>query len=132
LSFVLGLVWVIDPAQLRGGVSAMIYVPAGVFLGGVAFLVSWFASRTKADAAAALEKIKGGALGGLAGYVGTVDSLAASTMPGAGAIMSPFGKLTIRGEIWDFVSEDSVRVGDAVEVVRINGLKVHVRPVRPS
>jgi membrane-bound serine protease (ClpP class) len=130
LAFVLGLVWVIDPSQVRSGVSPAVYVPAGLFLGTTAFLISWFAARTKRDAAAALARMKGGGIGGLEGYVGTVDSLATSSAPGAAALASPFGTLTIRGEIWNFVSEDSVRVGDPVEVVRIDGLKAFVRPIR--
>src|SRR5690606_2312068 len=113
LSFILGLIWVIDPAQIREGVSPMVYVPAGIFLAGVAFMIAWFASRTRARAQEALATMKGGGLAGLQGYVGRVDAP---------------GKLLIRGEIWDYVSEEPVGVGDIVEVLGVQGLKAVVRP----
>jgi membrane-bound ClpP family serine protease len=106
-------------------VSPAVYVPAAIFLASITLLIGWFAARTKAAAAKALAEMKGGGIGGLAGYVGHVESLA-----GADAVMSPFGKVLIRGELWDFVSEDSVRVGDPVQVVRIDGLRAIVKPVQ--
>src|SRR5690606_30511348 len=60
LSFILGLIWVIDPAQIREGVSPMVYVPAGIFLAGVAFMIAWFASRTRARAQEARATMQGG------------------------------------------------------------------------
>ncbi len=116
LSFVLGLVWIIDPAQSTFGVSPAVYIPAGIFLGGIALLVGWFAADVKKSAQEALAQMKGGALGGLAGYRGTID---------AG------GGLMIRGERWDYRLEDdsgeTVAAGDSVEVVRVEGLKAYVR-----
>ncbi|MBS1961756.1 MAG: nodulation protein NfeD [Bdellovibrionales bacterium] len=122
LAFVLGLVWVVDPDQIRMGVSPAVYVPAGIAMGGLALLIAWFASRTAETAAAARAEMKGGAAAGLAGYAGTVE-LAES----AGDRST--GKVSIRGETWDFVAEGapSLRAGDAVEVVRIEGLKAIVK-----
>ncbi len=122
LSFVLGLIWIIDPAQTRYGVSPAVWIPAGLFFGGVVLLVGWFAARIKKSSEEALQAMKGGALGGLAGYRGTIVE---SDHPG--------GTLLIRGERWDYALEgdrqvgEEVRPGDAVEVVRVEGLKAYVK-----
>jgi membrane-bound serine protease (ClpP class) len=120
LSFVLGLIWVIDPNQIRSGISPAVYVPAGIALGGLALVIGWFASRVRDTTRLAREAMKGGAAAGLAGYAGQVLSTESSTR----------GMVSIRGEIWSFVAESDVRVGDPVEVVRIEGLKAVVRPLR--
>ncbi|WP_447978701.1 NfeD family protein [Candidatus Nitrospira bockiana] len=44
--------------------------------------------------------------------------------------LSPQGKIVVRGEIWDAVSEQPVSAGDAVEVTGIEGLKLFVRAVK--
>lgn len=123
LAFVLGLVWVVDPDQIRMGVSPAVYVPAGIALGSLAILIAWFAARTAKTAAAARAAMKGGAAAGLAGYAGTVEIA-------TNAADHSTGKVSIRGETWDFVAEGApaLRPGDAVEVVRIEGLKAFVKP----
>lgn len=124
LSFFLGMIWVIDADQLRMGVSPLVYVPAAVFLGSMALLVGWFASRTKTASKVELERMKGGGQSGLSGYTGVVQVIASSE---AGVDVS--GKVFIRGELWDFLCDDSVRVGDSVEVIRSEGLKVYVKRI---
>jgi membrane-bound serine protease (ClpP class) len=42
------------------------------------------------------------------------------------------GKVDLRGEIWNAVSEAPVAAGDMVEVVGVRGLTVSVRPLGPS
>ncbi len=122
LSFVLGMIYVVDPSQSSQGVSPYVWVPAGSALAIGAFTLAWFAARVKEQAQAALKMIGGTGVMGLMGYEGKVESLA-----GDGAMASPFGKLTIRGEVWDFVCEDSVRVGDLVQVESVNGFKLKVK-----
>ncbi|MBC7385371.1 MAG: nodulation protein NfeD [Cryobacterium sp.] len=122
VSFMLGLVWVIDPEQTRQAVSPAVYIPAALFLGAMALLVGWFAARVKRENAVELLRLKGGSSGGLSGYVGVVDSLIHETS----------GKIIIRGELWDFTSIVPVCRGDTVEVVTVEGLRVHVQPNRKS
>lgn len=122
LAFILGMIWVVDPTQTTQLVSPYVWIPAGTALGIAAFAIAWFAARVKEQARLALERMGGSGAMGLKGYRGQVESLS-----GKDALASPFGKLHIRGEVWDFVCEDSVRVGDQVEVESVNGFKLKVK-----
>lgn len=124
LSFILGMIWVVDPTQTSQVVSPAVWIPAGSALSIAAFAIAWFAAHVKDQARAALERIGGGGALGLAGYRGVVESLA-----GNEALASPFGKIQIRGEVWDFTCDDAVKVGDAVEVESVNGFKLKVRRI---
>jgi membrane-bound serine protease (ClpP class) len=42
--------------------------------------------------------------------------------------LSPRGKVSVHGEIWDAVSEAPVAAGQQVEVVGIDGLLLRVQP----
>lgn len=123
VSFVLGLVWIVDPAQLSLGVSPAVWVPVAISMGGATLAIGWFAARVKLQVAAARATIGGGQQAGLSGYRATVESLDGTAM------MSPFGKVYVRGELWDFVSEDSVKVGDEIEIIEVRGLKVFAKKV---
>ncbi len=39
------------------------------------------------------------------------------------------GKIFVHGEIWDAVSEQPIRAGHQIEVTRVHGLQLHVKPV---
>ncbi len=41
---------------------------------------------------------------------------------------SPHGQLLVRGELWDAVSSEPLRAGDRAEVLRVEGLTLHVKP----
>ncbi|HSE58518.1 MAG TPA: nodulation protein NfeD [Nitrospiraceae bacterium] len=43
--------------------------------------------------------------------------------------VAPRGQIAIRGELWDAVSEAPLQPGDAAEVTRVEGLRLHVKPV---
>jgi membrane-bound serine protease (ClpP class) len=43
--------------------------------------------------------------------------------------LSPQGKIFVRGELWDAVSEQPLKPGDRAEVTHIEGLKLFVKPV---
>ncbi|MGH7230123.1 MAG: NfeD family protein, partial [Nitrospiraceae bacterium] len=60
-------------------------------------------------------------LTGREGMVGTVGV--------AKTALAPQGKIQIHGEIWDALSDPPVQPGDPVEVVRMEGLTLHVKPV---
>lgn len=45
--------------------------------------------------------------------------------------LTPEGKIVVHGEIWDAVSPDqSVQAGSRIEVTRVHGLTLHVKPVQ--
>ena len=41
--------------------------------------------------------------------------------------IDPKGKVFVRGEYWNSVADESIRVGDAVEILEIKGLTLRVR-----
>ena len=41
--------------------------------------------------------------------------------------IAPDGKIFVRGEIWNASAEEDLAVGESVEVVSVQGLKVRVR-----
>ncbi len=59
---------------------------------------------------------------GMEGMVGTVGV--------AKTTLAPQGKIMIHGEIWDALSEHPLEPGDSVEVVRMEGLKLYVKPAQ--
>ncbi|MEX5212905.1 MAG: nodulation protein NfeD [Nitrospiraceae bacterium] len=43
--------------------------------------------------------------------------------------VAPRGQIAIRGELWDAVSDVPLQPGDTAEVTRVEGLRLHVKPV---
>ncbi len=46
--------------------------------------------------------------------------------------LSPDGKIFVHGELWNAVSTDSVSAGQEIEVTKMEGLILHVKPVLPQ
>ena len=46
--------------------------------------------------------------------------------------LTPNGKIFVHGEIWDAVSSVPATAGQPVQITRIEGLTVHVKPVEPE
>lgn len=42
--------------------------------------------------------------------------------------VAPQGRIQVRGELWDAISEEPLNPGDAAEVTRLEGLTLHVKP----
>jgi membrane-bound serine protease (ClpP class) len=42
--------------------------------------------------------------------------------------LAPQGQILVRGEIWDARSTEPIEPGTAVQVTRMEGLKLHVKP----
>jgi membrane-bound serine protease (ClpP class) len=42
--------------------------------------------------------------------------------------VAPHGKILVRGELWDAISEQPLQPGELAEVLRMEGLKLYVRP----
>jgi membrane-bound serine protease (ClpP class) len=49
-----------------------------------------------------------------------------------GAVGSEGGSVLVRGEFWNAVSDDEIADGARIEVVRVDGLRLHVRRARPG
>jgi membrane-bound serine protease (ClpP class) len=54
---------------------------------------------------------------GMVGLIGVVKSA-----------LAPQGQILVRGELWDAISDHPLQPGEQAEVLRIEGLKLHVRP----
>ena len=43
--------------------------------------------------------------------------------------LTPHGQLAVHGELWEAISEQPLQPGDKAEVTRMDGLRLHVKPV---
>jgi len=120
ISFVLGVIWVLDPAETDLKISPAVWVPAALALGGGAAVIAFAAAKLKEQAKKALAQIGGGGYSGLAGYQGRVESVIEGGLE---------GKALIRGEVWDFEASTPLSVGDLVEVERVIGFRLVVKVV---
>lgn len=46
--------------------------------------------------------------------------------------VNPHGKVFVHGELWDAYSDEPIHAGSSVQVVDIQGLTLHVKPVSPA
>jgi len=119
ISFILGMLWIVDPAQSDLKVSLTVLIPAAIGLGGGVLLLGYVAARSFRLSRETRAKMGGGdAQLGLEGYVGHVE-----VVEGGGKS----GKALIRGETWEFRSDAAVSPGDEVTVDRTDGFLAHVK-----
>ena len=124
LSFILGILWVFDPSQTSMHINPAVWVPAVAGLAAGVAMIAFAASRTALLARKTLAVMGGGGISGLAGYHGHVVSLGGDDL---------HGKAEFRGETWDFECQQPVKVGDSVEALRTEGMRVIVkRASKPS
>ncbi|MGQ0810636.1 MAG: NfeD family protein [Nitrospiraceae bacterium] len=45
--------------------------------------------------------------------------------------LAPQGQLSIHGELWEAISDQPLKPGDRAEVTRVDGLRLHVKPIHP-
>ncbi len=124
LSFVLGLLWLIDPNEPSFAIHRWVIVGAGAGLGTAVAILAWAASRTRKLARETRARVGGGGTSGLIGYQGHVEHVEGKA--------ANEGKALFRGELWDFQSNEPVAVGDAVEAMQVHGFKVHVKKKEKS
>ena len=43
--------------------------------------------------------------------------------------LTPHGQLAVHGELWEAISDRPLQPGDKAEVVRVEGLRLHVKPL---
>lgn len=118
LAFVLGLLWLFDPEKTDLRVSGWLLGAAAITLSSAMIVLGVSAARMKTLSALTLKKMGGAGQGGLEGYEGEVFSLGKDHHS---------GKVKIRGELWDFHSNEALKKGDGVRVVSVSGLHVQIK-----
>jgi len=118
ISFILGLIWIVDPSKTDLEVErSVLFAAAGILTMG-ALAIGIAAGRTRMLHRRAMESIGGGSIQGLYGYRAKIESLGGDKLR---------GKIRIRGEIWNFISDDLLSESDHVEVYQVKGMKALVR-----
>jgi len=112
-----GLLWVVDPTATDLRISPwLIAMIGGVLMLGT-LLIGYFISRLKQQTQEALKNIGGGDFAGVQGYKGQVKTLSAD---------GKSGQIFIRGELWNFISQDQLNENDTVVVRGVQGLTLDV------
>ncbi|MBL7715311.1 MAG: nodulation protein NfeD [Bdellovibrionales bacterium] len=119
VSFVLGLIWVVDPAQSDWVISPQVWIPIGLILFSVAAGFGWLAGRAKKLSLQARQKIGGGDDLGVLGYNAVVEIIEGD---------GKSGRVHVRGESWEFDSEVPVQPGQAVRITGQKGFRLQVLP----
>ncbi|MCC7440528.1 MAG: nodulation protein NfeD [Bdellovibrionales bacterium] len=121
ISFVLGLLWFVDPSETNLMVSMGVLVPLALGLTFFAVVLTVATQRIRRLSRDILAKIGGAGAMGLEGYEGQVDSVEAGGLK---------GKARFRGEIWEFDAAQPVAAGQAVRARSVKGFTVRVEPVQ--
>jgi membrane-bound serine protease (ClpP class) len=120
LSLILGILWVMDPAGGTLRIDPQVWVPVVFTLGAAVAAMSWAMARTQSLVKKTLAMMRGGGKSGLQGYPGVVEWVDAQD--------ASRGRVVIRGEIWSAMALDgALKLGETVEVVRVDGLTIQVR-----
>lgn len=120
ISLVLGILWVMDPSGGALRIDPHVWIPVVATLAALMALLAFAAARTRRLVARTLHAMKGRSKAGLQGYEGVVEWVDPER--------PDHGRILIRGEGWSAVSGgEPLRVGQRVEVQRVDGFTVRVR-----
>lgn len=117
IALIFGLLWVVDPVASDLRISPLLIGIIGVMLMSATMLIAYGVSRIKKQSVETLKRIGGGDLAGVKGYLGRIQNIAAD---------GKSGQVLIRGEFWNFVSKESLKLDDNVVVQQSNGLTLEV------
>lgn len=120
LSFILGLIWFVDPEKTDVHLSQGVIVTASLVVSSTVFAIAYGAARTSKLARETLQKMGGGHVAGLEGYHGMVEAVKEGGLS---------GKAVFRGEVWEFESSEPVVKGDTVMAEKLAGFHVKVKKV---
>jgi len=113
VAFVLGSLLLFDTPDSTLAVDrTIVYAAAGTF-GGFTVLVSYLVIRSQRRKPSL----------GSEGLVGEIGDVKQQIAPG-----SSRGKIFVHGEYWNAVADQTIEVGTRVEVVRVDGMCLTVRP----
>ncbi len=118
LAFVLGLIWILDPAGSDLRISPAIWIPSALAFGGGALLIGWGAARSLRLVRQTRERIGGEGKAGLEGYEARIESVDPS---------GKTGMALIRGELWMFDSNEPFQAGEKADVEQVHGMRVSLR-----
>lgn len=125
ISFILGVLWVVDQDSLQMTVSPWLWVPLSFFLLLLAGGVSWLLKRTRTQVKEARAQIAGGDEGGLHGYVGMIQADGTALFRGESWSVETS---TAPGEIYNPQDPGAEpKPGDHVRVLRLKGLKAVIQ-----
>ncbi|MFQ5992441.1 MAG: nodulation protein NfeD [Nitrospiraceae bacterium] len=141
LLYILGVVFFVLEAFVTsygllamGGVAAMILGSLMLIKTDAPFLqLSWWVIAPVILVACAFiglvvrfgwQAIRGQPMTGHEGMVGMVGVVKTP--------LSPHGTVAVHGELWEAVSEQPAQVGESVQVTRLEGLKLYVKPTQPK
>lgn len=117
VAFVLGSLLLFDTPDSTLNVDRnIVYAAAGTF-GGFTVLVSYLVLRSQRRKPSL----------GSEGLVGEIGEVKQQITPG-----SARGKIFVHGEYWNAVADQTIEVGTRVEVVRVDGMCLTVRPQTPT
>lgn len=117
IALVLGLLWVVDPVATDLRISPWVIGSIGLVMMSGTMLIAYGVSRIKKQSLETLKRIGGGDLAGVKGYQGKIQSIAPD---------GKSGLVLIRGEIWNFVSNEPLNQNDNVIVQQSIGLTLDV------
>lgn len=120
-SLVLGLLWVVDPTETDLRISPAVIWSIGFVLVTFTLLLVYGIARLKKQSADTLKRVGGGDAAGIQGYRAKVENLGPDRKA---------GQISIRGELWNFVSREPLNEKDPVTVVAIDGLRLTVEKLK--
>lgn len=95
-------------------ISLSFLLPTVMAVGALVGVVAWIA----------IKGTRGKPITGAEGMIGAIGI--------AKTDLNPHGQITVQGEIWEAVSQNPIRQGEAAEVMSIEGLTLHVAPTHKS
>ena len=113
-AMVLGSLFLINQDFPYYQISWSVILPVVVLAVGFTFLVLSFGVKA----------LRTQTVTGREGMIGLIGS--------AKTRLTPHGKIFVQGEIWNAISSTTVSKGEPVQVTRVDGLTVHVKPVNPQ
>lgn len=117
IAVLFGLLWVVDPVATDLRISPWLIGTISVVLFGGSLLIAYGVSQIKSQSASARRQVGGGDSAGLRGYKVNVYSLNPNLTS---------GQVMVRGELWGFVSSETLKQNDSVIIQRTNGLTLEV------
>ncbi|MCK6553234.1 nodulation protein NfeD [Candidatus Binatia bacterium] len=114
-AFVLGSLLLFDTPESDLAVDPAIVYAAAATFGGFTLLVSFLVVRSQRRPAAL----------GSEGLLGTIGEVR-QALPGG----HETGKVFVHGEHWNAIADEAIEVGAEVEVIGVDGLRLHVRRAR--
>lgn len=117
VALIFGLLWVVDPAATDLRISIWVIGSIGAVLISGTMLIGYAVSQIKKQSEDALRLVGGGDLAGVQGYRGRVQTI---------SLDGKSGQILIRGELWNFISDESLKKNDDVIVSKSNSLTLEV------